>query len=250
MSRRLFDAHFHIISPDFPLIENQGFLPDPFTVSDYMEQASPLGVDAGAVVSGSFQAFDQSYLLDALGRLGPRFVGVTQLPFVATDTEILWLDKHNIRAVRFNLVRLGITDVDRLADFARRVHELAGWHVELYADTGKIDSLMEMIESLPAVSIDHLGLSARGLSLFKRLVKKGVHVKASGFGRLDFPVAEALAELYRANPDALMFGSDLPSTRARRPFDPADIELIESTLGAEGAEKVLRTNAERFYRLD
>lgn len=250
MSRRLFDAHFHIIGADFPLIENQGFLPEPFTVSDYLEQVSPLGVEAGVVVSGSFQAFDQSYLLDALGRLGPHFVGVTQLPFVATDTEILWLSECNIRAVRFNLVRLGIVDVNRLAAFARRVHELAGWHVELYVDTGKIDSLMDMVESLPAVSIDHLGLSAEGLPVLKQLVKKGVHVKVSGFGRLDFPVAEALGELYRTNPDALMFGSDLPSTRAQRPFDPADIELIESTLDAEGAEKVLRTNAERFYHLD
>ena len=34
----------------------------------------------GAVVSGSFQGFDQSYLLDALDQLGPSFVGVTQLP--------------------------------------------------------------------------------------------------------------------------------------------------------------------------
>jgi hypothetical protein len=30
----IFDAHFHIIDPRFPLVANQRFLPEPFTVSD------------------------------------------------------------------------------------------------------------------------------------------------------------------------------------------------------------------------
>lgn len=231
------------------MIENQGFLPAPFTVEDYLQQATPLGIKAGAIVSGSFQAFDQSYLVDALNRLGSSFVGVTQLPFVATDNEIFWLNERNVRAVRFNLVRLAGEDTGMLAAFARRVYQLVGWHVELYIDMARLGGLKDMIKNLPAVAIDHLGLSAEGLPVLKQLVQKGVRVKASGFGRVDFPVEQALRALYEANPDALMFGSDLPSTRARRPFQPADIELIESTLDTEGAEKVLKTNAERFYRL-
>jgi predicted TIM-barrel fold metal-dependent hydrolase len=34
--RRLFDAHFHIIDPRFPLIANRGYLPAAFTVADYV----------------------------------------------------------------------------------------------------------------------------------------------------------------------------------------------------------------------
>ena len=34
MQKKIFDAHFHIIDPDFPLIANQGFLPEPFQASD------------------------------------------------------------------------------------------------------------------------------------------------------------------------------------------------------------------------
>jgi fluoroacetyl-CoA thioesterase len=65
---QLFDAHLHIVDPRFPLVANHGYVPDPFTVDDYRERLA-----GGAVVSGSFQAFDQDYLLDALRRLGPSF---------------------------------------------------------------------------------------------------------------------------------------------------------------------------------
>lgn len=80
MTRALFDTHLHIIDPAHPLVENNGYLPAPFTASDYLERTRDLGVAGGAVVSGSFQAFDQGYLVDALQTLGPSFVGVTQIP--------------------------------------------------------------------------------------------------------------------------------------------------------------------------
>ena len=63
--RRLFDSHFHVIDHRFPLVANQGYTPPPFSLADYRAAANPLGIQGGAVVSGSFQAFDQSYLLAA-----------------------------------------------------------------------------------------------------------------------------------------------------------------------------------------
>jgi len=36
----VFDAHLHIIDPRFPLVANQGFLPDPFAVADYRGRLS------------------------------------------------------------------------------------------------------------------------------------------------------------------------------------------------------------------
>src|SRR5215210_2231310 len=86
---RVFDAHFHIIDPRFPLVPSQGYLPEPFIVEDYLERTSALDLAGGAVVSGSFQGFAQSYLLDVLERFGPSFVGVTQLPADVTDEEVL-----------------------------------------------------------------------------------------------------------------------------------------------------------------
>ena len=90
---QLFDAHLHIIDPRFPLIANQGYLPAPFTVADYRARTAAYNLIGGAIVSGSFQAFDQSYLRAALAELGPGFVGVTQLPATVRDAEIL--DLHN-----------------------------------------------------------------------------------------------------------------------------------------------------------
>jgi predicted TIM-barrel fold metal-dependent hydrolase len=202
----------------------------------------------GAVVSGSFQALDQTYLIDALEKLGPRFVGVTQVPASVADEELIALDRAGVRAVRFNLKRGGSEEVTYLDSLARRVHDLVGWHVELYVDSRDLASLYSVLVALPAVSIDHLGLSSEGFSTLLKLVEHGVHVKSTGFGRVDFELKTALKELFSANPDAIMFGTDLPSTRAPRPYEDHDFALIIEALGAKSARKVLFENAARFYR--
>lgn len=45
---RIFDAHCHIIDPHFPLIANNGYLPEPFGVADYLATVQPMGVQGGA----------------------------------------------------------------------------------------------------------------------------------------------------------------------------------------------------------
>ena len=154
-----------------------------------------------------------------------------------------------MRAVRFNLKRGGSEDVSRLDGMARRIHELLGWHVELYIDARELPPLLELLAALPAVAIDHLGLSKEGLPHLLWLAERGVRVKASGFGRVDFDVRDALRALYAANPDCLMFGTDLPSTRAARAYSDRDFELVTQALDPEGARRVLYDNARAFYRL-
>jgi predicted TIM-barrel fold metal-dependent hydrolase len=122
------------------------------------------------------------------------------------------------------------------------------WHVELYVDSRDLGALYDRIIGLPAVSIDHLGLSKEGFGTLLKLAENGVRVKATGFGRVDFDLRTALKELYSANPDALMFGTDLPSTRAPRPYQDQDFDLVAEAVGEEGAAKVLYENAVRYYR--
>jgi predicted TIM-barrel fold metal-dependent hydrolase len=244
----LFDAHFHVIDPRFPLVPNRGYLPDRYTVSDYRERMKEYDLRGGAVISGSFQAFDQDYLVDALDRLGPAFVGVTQLPASVDDDELRELHGYGVRAVRFNLKRGGSEDVSHLDGMARRIHELLGWHVELYVDARELPPLRATLAALPAVAIDHLGLSKEGLPQLLWLAERGVRVKASGFGRVDFDVRDALRALYAANPDCLMFGTDLPSTRAARAYSDRDFQLAIDALGEQGARRVLFENALAFYR--
>ena len=123
-----------------------------------------------------------------------------------------------------------------------------GWHTELYVDSTELAGLYETLLSLPAVSIDHLGLSKAGFPTLLKLAEKGVRVKATGFGRVDFDVRPALTDLYAANPRALMFGTDLPSTRAPRPYQDNDYTLVLETLGKKRAANVFYENAIKFYR--
>jgi predicted TIM-barrel fold metal-dependent hydrolase len=80
------------------------------------------------------------------------------------------------------------------------------------------------------------------------LVDGGAWVKATGFGRGDLDIPAVISRIHSVNPGAVMFGTDLPSTRAPRPFSAADIDLVGATLGHDEAEKVLHDNAVTLYR--
>lgn len=245
----IFDAHFHIIDPKFPLIKNQGFLPKPFLSEQYLRMVKDLNIRGGAIVSASYQGFDQTYLIEALNQLGPNFVGVTQLAPNVSNEEILRLSKNGVKAVRFNLYNKLSFPLSELEELAKRVYELANWHVELHIASSKIEEMMPFIKRLPAVTIDHMGLEKAGYYSLIQLVRSGVKVKASGFGRLesDFNLQDALKEIYSINPHALMFGTDMPSTRAKRPFHKEDVHLIYETFGEDATKKILFSNAKVWY---
>ncbi len=249
LSRPLFDSHLHIIDPHFPLQENQGYLPPAFTVRDYFIATENLQVIGGAVVSGSFQAFDQSYLVDALAQLGPGFVGVTQLPVTVTDEELLYLHDRGVRAVRFNLKRGGSEKPEHILAMAQRIFDLHGWHVEFYVDSRDLEELKPILLKLPKYSIDHVGLSYQGLLDLFDLVERGAYVKATGFGRLDFDPVPAIRKLLSLNPDSVFFGTDLPSTRAPKPFSVHDIDLLVENFPPNLLNRLFFENGASFYKV-
>ena len=225
----MFDAHFHIIDPRFPLVPNEGYLPEPFTVDDYRGRFAAAG---GAVVSGSFQAYDQTYLTDALERLGPGFAGVANVPPDITDDEVLRLRDAGVRAFRLNLHRGA--SLDGVQERAHRFHALAGWHLEVYADVAKLPAL-----DVPVLVLNHLGLT--GGAPLRRFAERGAYVKATRFGALEFDVGRTLREL---DPARVLFGTDLPGTRAPRAFAPRDLELVLECCG----ERAIYDNAAALYR--
>ncbi|WP_378734504.1 amidohydrolase family protein [Nocardia brasiliensis] len=243
----MFDAHLHIFDPRFPRFENEGYLPDPFTIADYRKRMSRFDVGGGAVVSGSFQGTDQTYLKAALAELGAGWVGVTRLDLDATDDEIIELDRIGVRGLRFNLKRAA-ADITGMTLQALRAHELVGWHVEVYIDGQMLASLQPVISKLPVFAVDHLGMSEEGLPFLLDLVDRGARVKATGFGRVAMNVADTLRRIHAVNPEALMFGTDLPGTRAGRPFRDSDVDLICDVVGTD-MFAVLEDNARSFYRL-
>lgn len=246
----IFDAHLHIVDPRFPLVPNAGFVPEAFDVAAYRARVQPLGIAGGAVVSGSFQAFDQTYLVDALARLGPGFVGVTQLPPQVTDAEIDHLHAAGVRAIRFNLFRGGSAGADALEPLAHRVWGRHRWHVELYVGPESLAALRSRLRALPKICIDHLGLRAAAQPDVLALVESGAYVKATGLGRLDFDPQPFLRTLVEARPDRVVFGTDLPSTRAPTPFRDDDLVRIVDTVGPHHARAVLWDNARALYQLE
>lgn len=144
----LFDSHLHIIDKRYPLVPNNDYIPDSFTCSDYLSRLHSYNLSGGAVVSGSFQAFNQRCLIEALRNLGSSFVGVTQLPSSVSNEEILQLDQLGVRGIRFNLMRGGSEGIGFMTSMASRVHEVADWHVELYVDSSHLPDLYESLINL------------------------------------------------------------------------------------------------------
>ena len=244
---KLFDAHFHIIERGVPLEGNRGYIPEPFGVEDYLERVKGLNVVGGAVVAGSFHGSDYTHILRAIEKLGSGFVGVIN-PVELSRWQVEELNLKGIRGIRFNVVRCGkgvLKDIERLAYLA---HDAAGWHVELYVENRMLKEIKPLLASLPAVCIDHLGLTKKGFDTLLELAREGVRVKASGFGRAELCVKEAIRELASANPHCLLFGTDLPSTRSPRPFSKGDVELVKRALPQDLAEMALYRNALEFYR--
>jgi predicted TIM-barrel fold metal-dependent hydrolase len=247
--RRIFDSHCHIIDHRFPIVANQGYTPPNFTVGEYLAQAMPLGVVAGAVVSGSFQGGDQTYLMEVLPKLGAGWVGVTQIPNDCPDAEIARLGALGVRALRFNIFRGRLDSVDDIVAMANRVHSVAGWHAEMYADAASLKPHVDKLSKLPQLCIDHLGMTEAGVPVLLELVAAGCKVKATGFGRVKLDVPATLEAIAKQDPSALVFGTDIPSTRAERPFQPSDIELVEQVLGVELAHKAFWDNPIALYRV-
>lgn len=250
MSISIFDAHFHIIDPKFPLVQNQGYLPDFYTVKDYIEEVQDWNFFGGAVVSASFQGFDQTYLKNALYELGSHYVGVTQLPKKTSDKDLQLLNQLGVRGVRFNCKRGGSENIKFIKEFALRIYDLLSWHVELYIDAKDLKYHIEELKELPSLSIAHLGLSKEGFKDLIFLVERGAKVKACGFSRLNFSPIEKIRELLKVNPFSVMFGSDLPSTRAPERFSLKDLKMMEDNFSFKELQLILYQNALRFYQIE
>lgn len=251
---KIFDAHFHIIDPNYPLDKNNGFLPDPYTAQQYLNELRKLNIEdvGGVVVSGSFQGYHQEYFKAAFDALGSNFVGITQVQSNISDQELKRLNEVGIRGIRFNIFRGLNASLDEIKRLSNRVYDLFGWSTEFYIDLSQpSEELLKLIISLPKTSVDHLGMR-RATDRLKRLLASGVPVRVTGFGRIEYEregLKELLPELWKENPNGLMFGTDLPSTRASYRFADRDIKLVEDAFENDSSitNKIFYQNGMNWY---
>lgn len=244
---KIFDSHFHIINPKYPLFENNGYLPPSFTIKNYQEKTQDLEIGGGAIVSGSFQKFNQDYLVDSLNKLGDNYFGVANISIEMGEYELNKLDKENIVAVRFNLKRGGSESLDNLVELSNHLFDKYNWHTELYVDSKDLKELNSILMEIPKFSIDHLGLSKEGILSLYHWAEKGVKIKATGFGRINFDPIPVMKKIYNINPNSLMFGTDLPSTRSNIPFNFKDIDLIKKNFTKLEQENIFFKNSKEWY---
>jgi hypothetical protein len=93
----------------------------------------------------------------------------TRASQTVSNQELRELNNAGVRAVRFNVKRGGSEEIYHLENMAHRLHELVGWHTELYVDSYRAGRSFESLVSLLAVSIDHLGF-------YKRVSEKNLNL--------------------------------------------------------------------------
>ena len=186
------------------------------------------------------------------GFLGLASFGWSTLVEVAEATpeqdeaDFARLAALGVRGLRYNLHRRARFGPGEAARHAARAARF-GLHAEIYCDAARLAPHVAALAGLPRLALDHLGLSEAGLPVTCDLARAGAKVKATGFGRVSLDVPRALEAIARAAPDSLMAGTDLPSTRAARPFRPDDLALLREVLGPLAAAAFADT-AWAFYR--
>ncbi|MBD16570.1 MAG: amidohydrolase [Planctomycetaceae bacterium] len=273
----LIDAHTHIWTPDltaYPLAS--GFTqadmkPPSFTPEEFMQHASPCGVERAVLIQMSFHGLDNSYVLDAIREAPQKFVGVA---VVDENSEDLGGQLETLRArgiVGLRLVTLRI-DADSWVDSqsAKNVfREAADQKIAacFLCNPGELSAIDRVCSHYPelTVVIDHLARIGAGGDIneahISQLINlsrhKNVYVKVSAFyalGKqqppyLDFlPMIHRLRDAYGA--ERLMWASDCPFQLIPGHTYRDSIELITERanfLSAEEKLHLLQGTAEQVF---
>ncbi|MFC7739439.1 amidohydrolase family protein [Roseomonas sp. GCM10028921] len=246
----MIDAHFHIFDPRFPLPGNNGYTPPAFSVQDYRAAIAGFDLQGGVVVAASTHGLDPAPLVAAVDELGQGYVAVINADPALSDEVLHALAGAGVRGLRHNLYRGVASSVQDGLSLAERAWSVAGLHTQIYADTAQLRPFVGRLAKLGSrLVIDHLGMTEAGLPVVLDLVDAGAKVKATGFGRVSLDVPSALERIADRSTSALMFGTDLPSTRAARPFQASDVTLLQEVLGPDLAAAALHGNASAYYRM-
>lgn len=263
------DTHCHVFGPRsaHPLDPKRGYTPWPATLDDYRAVMAAYGIARAVLVQPSVYGFDNSALLDALGRMPDVLRGVAVIAPDAPDAVFEAAHRIGVRGVRINARNPAGLDMADFLPLAQRIAPL-GWHIQLQVRVGDVPDLAAIAarSGVPVV-VDHFGLPDLALgpraSAFGGLVALaaagGCMVKLSAPYRLAMPdgVGDALAPFVRRlvdeAPDALLWALDWPHTECFADV-PDDGLLIDGVFGWLPTEamrrRILCDNPRRLYWAD
>lgn len=275
MPKDAWDSHMHVIDDRFPLAADAVYTPSTHTLSDAVAFESSVGIRNIVLVQPSIYGHDNSCLLDALKRLGPRRArGVVSFdPDTTSQRQLQEWHQAGVRGVRLNLSSNGramqFEDLEKiLRKYADAVRPL-NWAVQVYIPMALIEPLESIVPSLNVrFCIDHLGhpplkdfgsaspYDLPGFASLARLLRDGhVFVKLSAPYRLSLvddqsdlePVAKEVIRL--GGRRRVVFATDWPHTR----FEGLDIRpWIQKVMDwcdddAVLIERLFRGNAEDLW---
>ncbi|PZX10980.1 putative TIM-barrel fold metal-dependent hydrolase [Palleronia aestuarii] len=250
------DCHIHSFAKtEAP--QTGAYVPPARDISDYMNEAAPLGVRRAVVVQASVDGTDNSRLVDVLGTEGS--VALRGVAMIDADADLQALHAAGIRATRVqDRARLGDSALDQLPGLAKRVAEV-GWHIELNTEPRSFDRLAGMVADLPdglRLILDHMGHvdPAAPSPLFRLLETGRVWAKLSPT-RVSTDIGHygdlsALIErLGAAYPDQIIWGSDWPHVMTSEPVPeiPPMLELCRGALSQDSFTRCMWGNPERLY---
>jgi 2-pyrone-4,6-dicarboxylate lactonase len=275
------DCHVHVFDPArFAYAPVRAYTPPAATVEALETMLQGLDMQRVVLVQPSIYGTDNRCLLSALQHLGTtkaRGVVVVDLDSV-TDSELQQLYACGARGVRLNLhvSGAGIDVVRQQVRAARRLRNLAGWHLQVHASLALHAALLNDYAALGLpVVLDHFagGPNARPESeqqlsaLLAAMRTMPLVVKLSAAYRLWSGCdAKALVQRFcEASPDQMLWGTDWPHTGgsggqgrnpdAIEPFRDIDnasaLGLVLDALPDDSVRrKLLVDNPQRLYGFD
>jgi predicted TIM-barrel fold metal-dependent hydrolase len=239
--------------------------PEDASVSDYKLLQKRLGTMRNVVVQPSTYGLDNSALLEALQRFGPKATrGIAVVDTSVTDSELQQLHGAGVRGIRFNLRQKGSTTWEMLEALAQRIAGF-NWHVQINASAEHITAANDIWNRLPCqIVFDHLahvpqpeGAEHPVFAIITELLHKGkAWVKLSGIyidsksGPPVYADVSAVAKSYvQQAPERLVWGSDWPHpTEQEKPDDAAILDLLAEWAPDEAIRhRILVENPANLY---
>ena len=242
------DSQFHIYGDAAKYPPKPGALYEPpdGKFEDMVGLLHKMGFQRGVIVHPMPYDTDHRLLIDTLSA-NPDKANIRATAIIkdhVSDTELEKLNSLGVVAARFNIGKYygESQSPDSIKRSMERAKEL-GWHARLHIAGPHILEYAPMLDSIKdlTMSVDHMGHVhfAEGLQgqtfqwILDRIKNHGWWLMLSNGSRLsdmddDWDDAVPFGRAYvEAAEDRLIWGSDWPHVRWRKPRMPTDAELVE-----------------------